>query len=551
LAAGFDVDNWEPVVHGPVWTLDKSGESYVLPEHTLGWECALFAAKWLHIDDGEGGFKPFQFTNEQLRFVLWFYAIDEAGRFVYRRTLLQRLKGWGKDPIAAVLALFEAVGRCRFSHFDEAGNVVGTELKSTYVQIAAVSQEQSRNTSDMFRALLTDEAIDHFSFSLGKEVQYARGGQAQIVCVTSNPYALEGKRPTFIVSNEVQYWFDNNRGTDMYRILNGNNLKASGARMCHMLLIANAPIPGTGSVAETLIESYTDTLEGRGEDRDLLYDSLEAPANAPIDRDTIERVVTVVRGDSVWLDPSSVSSDFFDKMVPISEARRKWFNQTVADSDSVYTVAELDGAQVDATLAPGDEITLGFDGGRTDDATALVAVRVSDSVAFQLGVWEKPRDAKDWVVPRDEVHSAVHEAFSTFDVKAFFADVNLWESDIMGWSVDYGDRLSVRSSNDSAIAWDMRGVRRATAAHERMVHAVKNGRLRIARGSAVLLRHTGNVRRRVNIHGLSFAKESRESPRKVDAYAAMMLAFEAMRVFTEGRARAPEKRKRTGRVGFY
>ena len=240
-----------------------------------------------------------------------------------------------------------------------------------------------------------------------------------------------------------------------------------------------------------------------------------------------------MRGDSVWLDPSSVSSDFFDKMVPISEARRKWFNQTVADSDSVYTVAELDEAVTDATLAPGDEVTLGFDGGRTDDATALVAVRVSDSVAFQLGVWEKPRDAKDWVVPRDEVHSAIHEAFSTFDVKAFFADVNLWESDIMGWSVDYGDRLSVRSSNDSAIAWDMRGVRRATAAHERMVHAVKNGRLRIARGSAILLRHTGNVRRRVNIHGLSFAKESRESPRKVDAYAAMMLAFEAMRVFTE------------------
>jgi hypothetical protein len=42
--------------------------------------------------NGEGSW---QFTLEQLRFVLWWYAVDESGEFVYRTGVLQRLKGWG------------------------------------------------------------------------------------------------------------------------------------------------------------------------------------------------------------------------------------------------------------------------------------------------------------------------------------------------------------------------------------------------------------------------------------------------------------------------
>jgi hypothetical protein len=37
----------------------------------------------------------FSLTLEQLRFLLWWYAIDESGRFVYQSGVLQRLKGWG------------------------------------------------------------------------------------------------------------------------------------------------------------------------------------------------------------------------------------------------------------------------------------------------------------------------------------------------------------------------------------------------------------------------------------------------------------------------
>jgi phage terminase large subunit-like protein len=66
-------------------------------------------------------------------------------------------------------------------------------------------------------------------------------------------------------------------------------------------------------------------------------------------------------------------------------------------------------------------------------------------------------------------------------------------------------------------------------------------------GDADLRRHVLNARRRVNNYGISFGKESRESPRKVDAYAALMLAHEALH---DLRTSAKPEKKRTGRGYF-
>lgn len=548
--SAWDPENWEPVTHGPVWATDEAGTSYVLPELTLGWEAIEWCAKWLKIENpitGETG--PFVFTNEQARAVLWGYAIDETGRFLYRRFLFQRCKGHGKDPMVAALALFEAVGPCRLDYIDEDGEAVGRPIQDAYIQIAAVNLQQTRNTSDLFRTMLTDEAIDHYAFNLGQEVTYARGGLVQIHCVTSSPRALEGKRPTFMISNEAQWHVESNKGHAMYGVMTGNMAKRPLRSQCHMLIIANAPIPGQDSICERLIQSYKDTLVGKADDRDLLYDSLEAPANVPAEREAIATVMEAVRGDSVWLDPESVVSDFFDTANTLTESRRKWLNTIQSADDAIYSQAQIANAEREAQLRPGDEIVLGFDGGRTNDATALVAIRVSDRVIIPIRVWEKPREVEEWVVPHDQVESAVHDTFSRYKVRAFFADVNLWESFILSWSADYGEQLAVRASGESQIGWDMRGVRKATLAHERLVDGLQSGKV-FHNGDPILVQHISNARKRYNVHGLSFGKESRDSSRKVDAYAATVLAYEALTVYLD-RGRKAEKPARTGRVLMY
>lgn len=76
---------------GPTWTRDEQGK-FIMPEHTLGYQVIAWIENNL-LDPKTLG--PFLLTNEQRRFVMWWYAVDTTGEFTYRDGILQRLKGWG------------------------------------------------------------------------------------------------------------------------------------------------------------------------------------------------------------------------------------------------------------------------------------------------------------------------------------------------------------------------------------------------------------------------------------------------------------------------
>jgi hypothetical protein len=81
-------------VIGPTWRRLRTGGWY-LPKHSLGWGVINWLAANLLQPGGPRAGKPFLPTLEQARFLVWWYAVDERGRFVYRSGLLRRLKGWG------------------------------------------------------------------------------------------------------------------------------------------------------------------------------------------------------------------------------------------------------------------------------------------------------------------------------------------------------------------------------------------------------------------------------------------------------------------------
>lgn len=82
-----------PVYIGPTWQKDEQG-NWLLPEFTLGWQIAKWIGENLRNDEGE----PFRLTAEQTRFLVWWYAVDERGKFTYRQGVLQRIKGWLLSP---------------------------------------------------------------------------------------------------------------------------------------------------------------------------------------------------------------------------------------------------------------------------------------------------------------------------------------------------------------------------------------------------------------------------------------------------------------------
>jgi hypothetical protein len=89
---------WEPVKIGPTWDWSPK-RGWLLPEHSMGWEVLGWCGHWLRNNRGE----PWQFTPEQARFVLFFHAIDTDGRLLNRTAVYQRIKGHGKNPLAAAL----------------------------------------------------------------------------------------------------------------------------------------------------------------------------------------------------------------------------------------------------------------------------------------------------------------------------------------------------------------------------------------------------------------------------------------------------------------
>lgn len=573
----------EPVTLGPTWRrVDgwspelPEHEWYVLPELTLGWQILRWVEDNLLNDEGE----PFVLTFEQRRFVLHWYAVDERGRFVARDGILQRLKGWGKDPLAAVLSAVEFVGPCRFSHWavqdNDAldivvGDPVAVEHPRAWVQIAAVSRDQTRNTMTLFPGLFSKACVAQHRIDIGKEIIYAHGGQRRIESVTSSPRALEGGRPTFVIRNETHHWLANNEGHSMAAVIARNLVKAKGGQ-ARALSITNAYEPSENSVAQHQREAWENEQAGLAIATGVLYDSLEAPENAllawdknpdgsrPSDqqiKDYIGAVVRAVRGDAAWLDVEGIVAAILDTTNPPSQSRRFYYNQIVAAEDAWLDPAAAKAAvdplardartQVGADplrsgwlVMPSEEIVVFFDGSKSDDATALVGCRLSDGYTFTIGVWQKPAGeaGKGWVVPRHAVDNRVEEMFDRFRIVAFWGDPShakdddasrYWDGLMDDWHRRYKDQLQYWSTKTGdrahAVMWDMTSPERTktfVAAAELFVEEMEregdegyDPAFRID-GHPALMDHLRNAKRYPMRAGVSLWKGHRESPKKVD-----------------------------------
>jgi hypothetical protein len=361
--------------------------------------------------------------------------------------------------------------------------------------------------------------------------------------------------------DETHWWTESNGGHALARVIRRNLAKVKGRG----IETTNAHEPGRDTVAEKSYLAYLAIKEGRSRAKGILYDSREAVGNIDLaDRASLLEGLAQAYGDSHWVDLVRIAEEVWDPNTSPEDARRFYLNQIVA-ADSWLAPHEYDANKRD-DLAPlkrapipirptsgrvrGDTVALGFDGGRTDDSTCLLAMRISDGAPFVLGLWEKPDGpaGNGWQVDHDAVRDTVAHAFVTLDVVAFFADVAEWETDVDAWRDEYGERLLVKATTRHAVAWDMRAHQGDTVrAVEALHRAFIDGEVPHD-GDLALRRHVLNGRRRPNRWGVTFGKETRESPKKVDALAALLLA-------RMGRSRIQEagvlRRRGGGRlVGF-
>lgn len=487
---------------------------------SLGWDILDWGHAYLAQPDGEAAGLQWEWRNWQVRWTVWWRAIDEQGQYLFDRGQIVLPKGGGKSPEVAAEGCCALGAPVVFDGWDANGKPVGRPQSSPWVQLAAVSEDQTVNTMALVLAMLREgDAADVIpGLDLGLTRIYTDNGRLEPV--TASAPSREGQRLTDAVLDETHLWVPSNGGMRLAATIRRNLAKMRG----RSVETTNTWRAGEDSVAEATSFAADLAAEGRTRRARILRMHPRAVVPDLADEPTLRRELTRLYRDMPWIDVDRIIAEIYDPNTDPGDARRFYLNEVTSADDALVTATQWDQCQVDDALGDGDAVTLGFDGGRTDDATALVACRVTDRLFQPLGIWERPTQARDWEVDRDAVNEAIHGAFLRFNVLGFYGDVALWESYIDAWSNQYRARLKVKASGNSAIGWDMRSrLQLATRATERLAAAIRDGQLRHT-GDVVLRRHVLNARRRPNRYGISFGKESRESPDKVDGFAAAQLA---------------------------
>lgn len=492
-----DYPPFEPSFLGPTWIRGDDGR-FVAPRFTLGWQAIDWAEKYLLNDKGE----PWKFTNEQKRLILWWYEVDDRGVFVWRDGVIQRLKGWGKDPFAAVIALIELVGPCRFAGWAardmpeikvKRGEPIAKENPVAWVQVVATAKAQTKNTMACFGWLISAPMKKKYRMQVNQQTIFSHGGNRRLEAVTSSPRVLEGNRPTFVIRNEPHHWIDSNEGHELADVCQ-RNLDKSPDGSARGLSITNAYDPSENSVAQVQRETWEAENNGLAIKTGLFYDSVEGPPSLALNppkppkpeemsddefdelygemtKKWIGSIISAIRGDATWLNVERITATVLDRRTSVSEKKRFWLN-TITTAEDAWLADDAIKAAVSewareqriatnddseqpgwAQVLPDDEIVMFGDGSKSDDSTGLVGCRLSDGYVFQIGVWQKPpgKRGENWLAPRDDVDRRVHEAFARFNIKAFWFDpshtlndedaTRYWDTLIDEWMRTYADRL--------------------------------------------------------------------------------------------------------------
>lgn len=555
------------------WKPSEPGE-----RPTLGWIVLDWITEYLVVPDGPSAGDPLEFTPEQAKFILQLYEVDphfdgpaitgramRNGRLT-RRAVLCRPKGWGKSPLVASLCLVEALGEVVLDGWDADGqpvarpwNTLGFKPK---VQIVAVSEDQTANTWEPCLDMARNGPV-YDEYDIEPMESFINVPRGRIEAVTSSGTSREGFRPVFSAMDQTESWKPSNGGRKLASTIRRNLAKVNGCSVETPNAFEPSGSPETASVAERSHAAEGLQREGRTRKKTgILFDHREAPADTdPADYDSLRRGLAYAYGDSAdvaggWVNLDRIIADYWDPDTDPQEARRFYLNQVTHASDSWVSQPEWKAREaLGVTIAPGDAVVLGFDGsaGRNRgnaDATALVACRVEDGHLFCPPHWvqEPPKGDTDWVPSVALVEAYIREAFAAWNVVGFYADPSGWSEQVARWEAKYGRRLKVKAAGAAhpIAAWPRGKDTKVVEYVKRMRQAIETGEL-THDGSAVLMRHVLNARRRQQKQGYLLYKAYPDSPDKIDAAYAAVMAWKAR---LDALAAGAHLQKKSGRATF-
>lgn len=503
------------------------------PWPSLGGQVAAFIEEYLVHGPGDLRGQPARLDDEK-RALLWrFYELfpashPDAGRRRFKRCAISLRKGSAKTEFAAWIAAVELHpdGPVRCVGWDEHGNPIGGPVTDPYIPLVAYTEEQSEELAyGALRVILElSEVAD--AFDIGLERIMRKRGDGKAVALATAPDSRDGARTTFQIFDET-HRFVLPRLREAHRTMLANTPKRKLAD-AWSLEITTAPAPGENSVAEQTMEYARQVAAGKLSDSRLFFFHREAGEHHKLDTPEDVRAAVLEASGPVaeWSDIDAIVELRRDPTTDQTYWERVWLNRLVRSSERAFDAERWKQlVQPDYVVADKALITLGFDGSRYKDATALIGTEVATGYQWPIGIWQRPPRIDDWEVPVHEVDEAVAGAFQRWTVWRLYADPPYWDGQIAAWSGKYGA--------ERVVEWWTNRQRQMGYAVRAYANAIKAGEVTNS-GDRLFTEHIGNtVRRELTIRDdegkplFTVQKERPDSPHKIDGAVAAVIAWEA------------------------
>ena len=506
------------------------------PWPTLGPQVASWMESHLVFGPGDLRGQPYRLDDEKTALLyrmyeVFPYADPRAGRRRFSRAGLSLRKGVAKSEFAAAIAAVELApdGPVRCDGWRRQGSTwvpVGAPVTDPYVAMVAFTEEQSDELAFASLRVMLGEGPASRDYDIGLERVMRAGGDGRAVSLSGAPSSRDGARTTFQVVDESHRW-TSDRLRHAHRTMLANLPKRRAADAWG-LEVTTAFEPGAGSVAEATMDYARSVARGEIKDTRLFFFHRQASDTADLSTDVgIRAAVVEASGPAAsWSNIDAIVSQWQDPRADRTYLERVWLNRPARGSSRAFDSAAWDRlARPARTIADGSLITLGFDGSRTNDATALIATDVATGHQWPLGIWHPRVTGGTGEVPVEQVDAAVADAFERFDVWRMYADPPYWETQVREWAGRYGRERVIEwwTNRTRAMAYAILAWRNAIAAGE-----LTND------GDAVLAAHVANACRRPigtrdeNGEPLWIVEKARPgSPDKIDGAVAAVLSWAA------------------------
>jgi phage terminase large subunit-like protein len=411
-----------------------------------------------------------------------------------RQGLVSIPAGNGKSTLAAALGLY---------------GLLADRVEGAQVICVASDERQARIIQNTARRMVELDPALYARVQIFKDHLLEPHTDSTLFALPADPGALQGWDPSLAIVDELHVVTD-----DTFEAM-----AARAGKREHSLLLAISTPPrlGDDGVMRRLVD------HGRaGDDPSFYFAEFAAPAGCPVDDEAAWAVANPALDD--FLHRDALRATLPPKMRENAFRRYRLGQWVQLDGAWLPDGAWAACADPAGSIEDGADVVLGFDGSFSGDCTALLAVTVADRPHVHLvRLWEAPEGVRDWRVPVVEVEDAIRAACRRWCVREVAADPYRWQRS-----------LELLDADGIPVGEYPQSPARMGPATARFYSAVVD-RLLTHDGSSALARHVANAILKSDSRGARLAKEHKDSPRRIDAAVAAVMALDRAAVLAGDR----------------